>query len=163
MLQPNSTPDGSLLYFLEHRFLRDQFFIEPMSILNITFEGLMNFFKEIYKSKNCEFTYANEDFNIERFKIDNYYIMIVSFPKPQEALLCDRIYFLYNEDLQDKKIVTIERAIDEPKGFLCSWDENKQHHNYGEIASLDWDEDNKNMMIALERQIIADTFMNKGE
>ena len=43
MLQHNSTLDGSLLYFLEHRFLRDQFFTEPMSILNITFEGLMNF------------------------------------------------------------------------------------------------------------------------
>lgn len=161
MLMPRSTLEGTILYFIEHRFLRDQFYKEPISIMSLELDDLLKIFKGVYMDNKCEFNYTKEDFDIEKCKVNDYYVQIITFPKPNEATLCDRIYFIYNDTINYKNIITIERAIEEPKGFLCSWGEDKQHNNHGEIVSLDWNEEDRAMMIAIERQIIADSFMKE--
>ena len=84
--------------------------------------------------------------------------MIISFPKSEYVTLCDRIYLIFNPETNNKKYITIERGMEEPSGFLCSWDEKGTHINHNRIASLDWEPGQETLMRNIEYKIVLDLF-----
>lgn len=176
MLQPHATMEGDILYFIEHQFLRDEFFNNTMNLLNIPVEGLYAFIQDVFKDNDEELKYKLEDFNIEYVLHDKTYVMIISFPKTEYITLCDRIYLIFDPETNKKKYITIERADDSmsallskiegkevkaPEGFLCSWDQNGQHINHNQIAILDWDSTQENIMRNMEYQVVLNLFEEK--
>ena len=176
MLQPHATMEGDILYFIEHQFLRDEFYNNTMNLLNISVENLYAFIQEVFKNNKEELKYKLEDFNIEYYMYSKAYVMIISFPKTEYVTLCDRIYLIFDPETNKKKYITIERADDSmsallsriegkevkaPEGFLCSWDENGQHINHNQIAVLDWNSDEVEIMKSMEYAVVTNLFDEK--
>lgn len=158
LVQPHASLEGDILYFIEHQFLKDEFYSNTANLLNISVENLFNYIKSVFEGNNCDFNFKLEDFNIEYYLYDKTYTMIISFPKTNYATLCDRIYLLFDPEKNKKMYFTIERGIFDPSGFLCSWTENNVHVNHNEIESLDWIEEEKNNMKNIEKYIILSIF-----
>ena len=45
LVQPHASLEGDILYFIEHQFLKDEFYSNTANLLNISVENLFNYIK----------------------------------------------------------------------------------------------------------------------
>lgn len=160
MILPGKAPtqEGNILYYIEHRLLRDEFYYNTINLLNISLDDLYRYIKAIFEDNNTECKFKKEDFNIEYYLYDKTYTMIISFPITEYVTLCDRIYLLYDPEKDKKAYFTVERGMNAPEGFLCRWDSRGTHLNLNKIDSLDWNDSERVDMMNMEKYIILSIF-----
>ena len=125
-------------YTLEHKLLptlvygeKESFILTLLQRENIIYD----FLAEILKIDNDTNPYQVEDFKVSVKKIgDNILCVTIKFPEPEEPPLCYCAHIIFDFNLDKICYFTVENGIDrqnQSTQFLCSWDENETHQNYG--------------------------------
>ena len=126
-----------LRYYFEHEMLPNWFYKKTETFIEKLVEEENNF---LYEGMNllCEDTeqemrYTREQYKVYRCNTKKEYIMIyIEMPKPEIELLCYQVYLVLSDDYQNKGYYTVERGSSLQERFLCSWDQDQFHSNYGE-------------------------------
>ena len=161
-----TSPVGRGRYLVEHRFLWEQFFRDPkMLIGNLLVPGGIFFIFEklMFSVGRIHCPYRMEDFRISLMDIcdPNNIIAMLEMPYPDLVPLCYRIYLLHDKKYMRFMYFTVERG--QNGAFLCRWDENGVHYNYGMINTAEWNEQNRDFQSYLEAQVITNIFNGVGK
>lgn len=147
----------NLRYQFEHRILPHYFYQSPYTIMTyLLSEGIMHPWQIVCDSNGTDPTYSEADTKASLYFLagdgedDDVFIERIILPKPDKDLLCYRIYLLYDVYKENAVYFTIEsdqmtNEMSPYDGgefvFVCSWDEESVHHNYGEILLADSSDD----------------------
>ena len=78
-------------------------------------------------------------------------------PEPDGNTLCYRVYMIYNAETGTAGYYTVESDTFSPDtAFICSWDANGTHYNYGGMDVLDPAAADFEEQLLNEMQIIAE-------
>lgn len=154
----NICREGDVRYYIEHIMLKDLFFKDTKAIVsNISEKLLYDIYLDMYNTNNAVQDFDN-DFEVRKMKIaENHYMACCFLPKPIYTPLCYRIYLCFDENTKKLGYFTIEKSTMDDSAFVCSWDAQGTHHNYGQIASAVFDTDTE-MMMAIEAKYISDLY-----
>lgn len=151
--------EAMIEYEIQHKILRDIFFMNTKTLM-----GAMSV-DTIFELYNTDFMvhgkinpYAIYAFDVDLFREDEILIARIHLPVPYYSPLCHRIYLVYDLETGKKGFYTIERSY--YNEFLCEW-VGTNHINHHEIASVDWSDEEKDMMLGIEANIIYDLFIKK--
>lgn len=65
-------------------------------------------------------------------KCEEYSMIRIDMPEPEREMLCSRVYLVYSGDYRRRKYFTVERGVSPEVKFLCSWEPDGNHCNYGQ-------------------------------
>lgn len=126
-------------YYFEHRLLPDCFYKykEKFIMALLTSEGkfLYDIMSDLCRESQEENIYSLEMYKVSACKLeDGTRIVKLDMPKPESEPLCYRIYLVFDESFEKADYLTAERGIMEEQIFLCGWDENGEHFNFGDTT-----------------------------
>lgn len=131
---------NSARYYFEHSVFRDCFYEADTGeeiIRALLKEGSSFLWDAMLlwcKETGNEIWGTKEQYRVFACKCDNEYSMIrIDMPKPQEELLCYQIYLVFGCDFRRRGYFTVERGASQKVRYLCSWElgESERHCNYG--------------------------------
>lgn len=125
-------------YNFEHRLLPQTFYSNPSKLINLLV-GNENELYELWliccKVSQIENPYDPNQFKIEPFRIDDSTLAIrLTMPTPEKEVFagCRYIFLMFEETLQKLAYYTLEEnEFDADSPYICSWDSNGEHFNYG--------------------------------
>ncbi len=130
-------------YYLEHVLLPELFYGDKKEFIDALLdEGrnlLYKFIESICKENGIECQYKSNQYKTITYGLGGGYQMVKAmFPEPEKASLCSKAYFVFDETFKKIKYFTIEKSF--AKGnksifYLCTWNENLQHINYGQVPN----------------------------
>lgn len=130
-------------YYMEHQFLPKLFFEKKADFINAILDEesnlLYEFITQVCEEENISCPYEAEQYKIDYYQIgETEYMIKVMLPSPEETPLCSKVYFLFDEELNNLHYFTVE--CDQEKGrkqgyFLCGWDEEHNHLNFGQAPN----------------------------
>ncbi len=132
----------NISYYFEHQLLPELFYkqTEPFVMSAIQKKDMLfGFMDRLFKDQGESNPYAAEDFTVEPIKIDEeVFALIVMFPQPIAEPLCVAALMLFDSDFTKKCYYCVEMGDSDGEGkvFLCAWEEDGRHVNYG---SGPWD------------------------
>ena len=151
--------EAMIEYEIQHKILRDLFFMNTPSVM-----GAMSV-DTVFEIYNTDFIihgrtnpYSKYAFDIDLFREDEILIARIHLPIPHYSPLCHRIYLVYDLETNKRRYYTIERGY--YSEFICEWRGNN-HINHHEIESVDWADEERNIMLEVEASIIYDLFIEK--
>lgn len=102
-------------------------------------------------SKKQSFPYAEADFKKELVELDeNMMVCWITMPKPEFLVDCWQICLVFNLNNKDERdYFTIEYGFDD-KLFVCEWDKDQKHSNYGVVESMEAGREKINVLIKRE-------------
>lgn len=126
-----------LRYYFEHRMLPNWFYEKTEGLIERLMEEGSNFLngamRLLCEEVGQEMKYTGEQYKVYRCKTEEEYTMIcIEMPEPEVEPLCHQVYLVFSDDYQSKRYFTVERGSSLQERFLCSWDQNQSHGNYGE-------------------------------
>ena len=126
-------------YHYEHVYMTQPFYEDPDRIMNIIYQyGAYQLWADFMQNNGADPVYAKEDFSETVIpQEDGSCLMRIVLPKPEESLECSRLYLYWNPVTSEAGYYTIE--YDNFLGetwFLCGWDKDHNHQNFGGAASL---------------------------
>lgn len=126
------------LYYYQHKLIPSLFFNDEVDYFGTLAEKpevLFEMFDDACEKAGVTNVYADAAFTVESYRMDDeWFGMILSFPRAEEVPLCFQIYFFIRNDHSGKGCYTLELAETvkgEPAVVLGSWDENETHLNLG--------------------------------
>lgn len=130
-------------YYMEHQLLPKLFFEKKAEFINSILDEennlLYEFITQICEEENISCPYKAEQYKISNYKIGDYEHMIkATFPSPEETPLCSKAYFMFDEEFNNIRYFTVECATEKGKKqkyYLCAWDEERSHLNYGQAPN----------------------------
>lgn len=129
-------------YYFEHRLLPEWLYTEKEKLI-LTFANEQQKVPFLVMSDLCqreglEMPYPEEDYQFTLYPVaENVLGGVLTLPEPEEEPLCYRVYFVFNKEFDRLAYYTLEKGQEE-EYFLCGWDAEKTHSNYG---SVDLDEE----------------------
>ena len=134
-------------YFLEHKALPQALRTSRAQLMASLLQGkgqtMMGFYAKAEKANptyHCP--YAPEQFSTKYREYINQnlsvFIMRIGMPEPEQSPLCRAVYICFAGDGCEDAYFTSELT---PAGryFLCAWDDNDVHLNYGEETTESFD------------------------
>lgn len=131
--------DQQIMYIYEHKVL-PQYFYEMkdkfiMALVNGEEEFLHGFLKSLYENEKAECSCSKEQFGVKTGRLSEKLMLArIVFPTPQTAPLCYYAYLIFDAEFEKAKYFTLERGASEEEMFLCEWNKNGEHINYGTVA-----------------------------
>lgn len=125
-------------YQFEHSVLPD--FIlgsDGADIIRIILHNKGAFFVNGYKfihkdEENYTCPYETSDFKFIPVKLDDEkYCLRINLPEPEVSPLCRSIFITHNKNFGNRRYFTLETGTKPGEEFLCEWDKDKKHINYG--------------------------------
>ena len=144
-------------YHFEHKLLPHYFYQAPYRIMtHLLSKSVMYSWQKLCNYNEIDPTYNEKDTKTSLYFLagdgedDDLLIERVVLPEPDQDLLCYRIYLLY--DVYKEKAVYYTIESDKMTNemfpydggefvFVCSWDEDGSHYNYGTILLADSGDD----------------------
>ena len=130
-------------YIFEHRLLPNWYFQDKDGFIFAMLDkedNLFNIAKSIYNQEKFPMPYNQNQYNVKAYKvIEDIHMVILTMPTPEEIPECYKMYLIFDDKFQRMNYFTVEKSLDN-KTFLCGWDKNGNHHNYGELNTTDEDE-----------------------
>ena len=125
-----------LRYYFEHEMLPNWFHKKTEAFIERLVEEENNFLHEgmnlLCEDAGQEMQYTREQYKVYRCRTQKEYTMIcIEMPKPEVELLCYQVYLVFSHDYQNKGYYTVERGSSFRERFLCFWDQDQFHGNYG--------------------------------
>ena len=159
-IEDDSRSIQQVRYHFEHSMLPRYFYEVPDEMLRaIKEEGVFYLWKLLCDENGYDAEYYNADDVVERWynADDDTVIVQVLLPEPDDNLLCYRVYFVYNEKLGIKAYYTSESDVFTPTAeFICSWNEEREHQNFGTVDLLDAASDDYESGLVEQARMIAD-------
>lgn len=127
----------SARYYFEHQFLPKLFYdpkvFLPMAIKNNPDVIHMNW-THLLEHYGITDTYDADAYKVQMFEIsDKIACVRILCPQPEVEPQCLWIYMLFRYSLRKRFYFTVEKGgLFESGPFLCGWDRNQKHINYGE-------------------------------
>lgn len=59
-------------------------------------------------------------------------MLCLHMPNPQRELLCFQVYLVFSKDYRRRRYFTVERGTSSEVRFLCSWEPDGGHSDYGQ-------------------------------
>lgn len=139
--------DFHVRYFMEHKALPSNLYTEGMRLLSRFMisggKAMLDYYAKAEESTPFECNYNTEDFgiNFRTYIRDNDSCMVlrIEMPEPERPLLCRAVYLCYGTRGGYELYVTSELAEDGTY-YICAWDEQAQHFNFGDAPSDPSDE-----------------------
>lgn len=127
-----------LRYYFEHRLLPNWFYEKTEVLIERLEEGGEHFLyggmSVLCEESGAVMKYTREQYKIYRCNIEKEYTMIrIEMPRPEGEPMCYEVYLVFSDDYQSKKYFTVEMGSSVQERFLCSWDQNQSHCNYGVV------------------------------
>ena len=130
-----------ITYFFEHELLPSLFFTRTEKFVNRIANGKNALF--MLMSTQCteegaENVYGPGDFDATPVKIaEDKLALIIRFPEPIGEPLCYYAVLLFDPTFKKKAYYCVEMAdpFGESDPFLCGWDENGRHLNFGKCKN----------------------------
>lgn len=131
--------NNQILYLYEHKLLPKYYFQMKdrfvMALLNGSEEFLRGFLENLYKDENRECPFTKEQFGLKVGRLSEKLMLVrIVFPTPETAPLCYYAFLIFDESFEKACFFTLERGADEKEMFLCSWNRDGQHTNYGTVG-----------------------------
>lgn len=136
-MDENSGRLHELNYQFQHKLLPDLFFKSKPGFVGMFLKDkdmlstLCNDFFTHFEEEN---PYSKEDFSTEIFKLsaDTYALKLV-FPEPLTEPLCYYSLIIFKKDFSEYMYFCLEKGgiFSDNAPFLCRWNEEKAHLNYG--------------------------------
>ena len=130
-------PDiNSNRYFFEHQFL-PKLYYDPNILLPVEIKRnpeLLNMnWKNILEKTNVPDAYPDGIWKVQGYEIDPHTaVMRVVCPEPEKEPQCYWIHLLFQYNLKKRFFFTVEKGgLFEEGPFLCGWDRNLKHLNFG--------------------------------
>ena len=126
-----------LRYYFEHRLLPHWFYEKTEVLIEILEEGGRHFLyggmSVLCEEAGVEMKYTREQYTLYHCGTEKEYTMIrMEMPIPEREPMCYEVYLVFGDDYQNKKYFTVEMGSSVHERFLCSWDQDQSHCNYGE-------------------------------
>ena len=86
----------------------------------------------------CEENYFLMPYNVEEYKVyfdkvgKDCKIIRIVMPEPTETPLCFEVYMIFDNQCTNGMYFTVERGESVKMRFLCAWNSEGGHGNYGE-------------------------------
>ena len=122
-------------YSFEHRMLPQMFYRDPSSLIELLTEdiGLYVAWRLHCKNFGIEIPGGNpRQFKVEQVRVDDSTsAFILTMPPPEKIAhnQCRYIFLMFDKTLKKLAYYTLEEDID--ADFICGWDANGNHLNYG--------------------------------
>lgn len=128
--------DGyEIRYMFEHQLLPQWFFEKKFNFIMVLLEDKEFLYKAssaIFEEFEVENPYSKEDFKVETAKMaEEVMVVKMIFPKPEKEPLCYSSYLFFDKEFKKVSYFCIERGDEEKCPFVCSWEPNGEHNNYG--------------------------------
>ena len=112
-----------------------------MALLASEGKFLYDVMSELCGESQVENIYTPEMYKVSACKLeDGTSIVKLYMPEPESEPLCYRIYLVLDELLEKANSFTVERGALEGQIFLCGWDENGGHSNFGVLPNVEKEE-----------------------
>lgn len=130
----------NIMYEYQHKVLPKWIYSSPEFFSDLITYGekkvLFASCKKFFEDNLVEFPYQENDFGGFRIRVDADTVMVMlRFPQPEAVPLCYRMYMYVDTNSNRIACYTVERGMDPYNNctlyFLCGWDENGVHRNYG--------------------------------
>lgn len=123
-------------YVFEHRILPQGFFEDKEKFIGLLLKDksvLYRIIDDIFQKQNIVNPYTQEQFDIEVGRITNEVMMMkIIMPEPEEEPLCFCQYLFFDKTFEKISFFCIERGTEaEDAPFVCSWQPDGSHCNYG--------------------------------
>ena len=146
-------------YHFEHNAVPRYFYLDPDNVLTVLGErGTFGLWAALADENGVAYPYQESDFVDRWYDLGNGATMLqVTMPEPEVSAQCYRIYMVYdpNENLAGYFTVEYDNMLGE-SAFLCGWDAEHTHMNYGGAAILDPDSaDYEAALLDEARQVAA--------
>ena len=138
-------------YFVEHKGLPHAFYTEGCRLLSLLLakegQALRDYYTKL-EGANPDYLcpYDADDFEVNyRTYIqdrDSCLVVRVEMPEPEDVRLCRAVFFVYGDHGSVELYFTSE-FTEEGTYFLCAWDEEGAHFNFGDAPCDDSDEMDK--------------------
>lgn len=130
-------------YYMEHQLLPELFFEDKSDFIDAILDEdrnlLYEFMIKVCEEENISCPYKEEQYKVDFYKIsETEYMIKATFPLPEDTPLCSKVYFMFDECFDNLKYYTIERNQIKGKKriyYLCGWDEEHNHLNYGQAPN----------------------------
>lgn len=120
-------------YFFEHKLLQSWFYENKEQFVGMILQNkriLYRVIGDIFESEGLKNPYKEEDFGAEPIRVtDDVLVLKLIFPEPENTPLCHCVYLFFDEGFEKQDYFCVEKGEKTP--FLCSWDSNGCHQNYG--------------------------------
>lgn len=125
-------------YGFEHRILPNGFYTDKQNFVgmilnnkNVIFEIL----SEMLEKENIDNPYTADQFRIDSAQLtDEYYMLKLTFPEPEEEPLCYWCYLIYDKNFERTMYFCLEKAGDSDTPVVCAWNAKGEHMDYGSCA-----------------------------
>ena len=126
-------------YIYEHIYMTQPFFESPDQVISIISKySAYQLWADFLQKNGLNPVYTKEDFSETVIQQeDGSCLMRIILPKPESSLECGRLYLYWNAATGEAGYYTIE--YDNFLGeswFLCGWDKDHNHLNFGGAAPL---------------------------
>lgn len=121
-------------YILEHKVIPNLLYSEGFGFMAaiVSKNNVLNkIFKDIMNEEGVENPYGDKPITVDPFKIDNILVARINFPEPEEMPLCYRSYVFFNAETENAAYYSIEKGQNDGEIFLCGWNKEGVHLNYG--------------------------------
>ncbi len=137
-------------YLVEHVILPKNFYEQKINFIYVMIksggEYVYDVTKDIIENDGGQCPYSSDDYGIHFIRMDEKaehgnYILTAEFPMPEKEPLCIRAICIFdldtsnNESFSKYRYFTVESGVNEgDKPFLCAWNEDGSHSNFGEVS-----------------------------
>ena len=127
-------------YHFEHNAVPRYFYDDPANMLEVLRNnGVYRLWTALADENNVAYPYREEDFTEYWYETEDGAILLqVVMPQPGATPQCYRLYMIYDFNTGSAAYYTVEydNLLGE-SAFLCGWDAQRTHANYGGAAILD--------------------------
>lgn len=126
-------------YFFEHKLLPMWFFQKKEELIAILLDKNANMpfvvMNDICEKEGVKMTYEPTQYNSVMYVMTKEITMVMlNMPKPESEPLCHRIYLVFDKDYKKLGYFTVEEG-NKFGNFMCGWDKDGSHINYGSCPS----------------------------
>jgi len=144
-------------YYFEHKLLPTELYQNAEQMLAFLREnGLYAMWRNFAINNGADPVYPEDRYRFEEQTLDDGTLLVrLTFPKPEDSLLCGRVYMLRNPETGEAGYFTVEYDTFMGEAwFLCGWTPNGNHMNYSGMDPLP-SPDSTDYQAALDRETDA--------
>lgn len=128
-----------LRYYFEHKLLPGELYQNTDQVSAFLREnGPYVMWRNFAQNNGGEVVYTEDQFAMEEVPLEGGgWLIRLTFPKPEDSLLCSRVYLLHNPETNESGYFTVE--YDNFMGdawFLCGWTPKGNHMNFSGVDNL---------------------------
>lgn len=134
--EDNKERFGRVRYYFEHELLPHLLYSDTKQMVEYLLEDkgvvLWSVMSDACKENHFIMPYQVEQYKVHHHKVsEDCSIIRIVMPEPTIELLCFEIYFVYDSACGKGTYFTIERGARSKDRFLCAWNSEGRHLNYG--------------------------------